>query len=472
MHEAYNSTMLFIFKEVIMSLSPPTAFPAPGTYAVEQRISLLAAPGATIHYTTDGSTPTFASPVCARDEVIFLPALNDGNTGLHTTTTISAIAVRDGQASAVARFGYTIARRDQDSYVVHELMPGFFVIRDYDNVNMYFIKGSTRSLLIDAGMGTGNLRTVIEPLRGDVPMDVFITHGHGDHVTAMGQFEDTYDVYMSHIDMPMVQASKARGGLTADLSAILDVHEGMVFDLGTYRFTVYALPGHSAGSMMLFDEAKGLLIAGDAIGSNKAGTGDALWMQYPSMWPIDHYLSALQSFRAKVAGRVKLTFGGHNDWPILGEAYLVNLEAAAQRLIDAGPDSLVPSLRPAGVWMAVEGDRMTDPNWASINVTKEACLSQPYTQIASLSNIVVQGGVLTQPIAPLQTRYTLLRSHGTALTITPVTTSRRIRRLTINGIVAQPRVPFALGNADTVQIVVTAADGISTAEYSITIQLV
>ena len=455
-----------------MPPTPPTAFPAPGTYAVEQRVSLLATPVATIHYTTDGSTPTTTSPVCGRDEVIFLPALNDGNTGLHTTTTISAIAVRDGQASGVARFGYTIARRDQDSYVVHELMPGFFVIRDYDNVNMYFIKGSTRSLLIDAGMGTGNLRTVIEPLRGDVPMDVFITHGHGDHVTAMGQFEDTYDVYMSHIDMPMVQSSKARGGLTADLSAILDVREGMVFDLGTYRFTVYALPGHSAGSMMLFDEAKGLLIAGDAIGSNKAGTGDALWMQYPSMWPIDHYLSALQSFRAKVAGRVKLTFGGHNDWPILGEAYMDNLEAAAQRLIDAGPDSLVPSLRPAGVWMAIEGDRMTDPNWASINVTKEACLSQPYTQIASLSNIVVLGGVLTQPIAPLQTRYTLLRSQDTAVTITPVTTSRQISRLTINGIVVQPRVPFAVGNADALQIVVTAADGISTAEYVIAVNTV
>ena len=73
-------------------------------------------------------------------------------------------------------------------------MPGFFVIRDYDNVNMYFIKGSTCSLLIDAGMGTGNLRTVIEPLPDDVPLDVFITHGYGDHVTAVGQFEDTYDV--------------------------------------------------------------------------------------------------------------------------------------------------------------------------------------------------------------------------------------------------------------------------------------
>jgi hypothetical protein len=80
--------------------------------------------------------------------------------------------------------------------------------------------------------------------------------------------------------------------------------------------------------------------------------------------------------------------------------------------------------------------------------------------------------VLTQPIAPLQTRYTLLRSHGTALTITPVTTSRQISRLTINGLVVQPRMPFAIGNADALQIVVTAADGISTAEYQISVRTV
>jgi glyoxylase-like metal-dependent hydrolase (beta-lactamase superfamily II) len=136
----------------------------------------------------------------------------------------------------------------------------------------------------------------------------------------------------------------------------------MVFDLGTYRFSVYALPGHSAGSMMLFDHAKGLLIAGDAVVSNKAGLADALWMQMPSMAPIDRYLSALQVFRAKVAGRIKPIYGGHNDWLLLGETYLDNLQAAAQHLVDAVPDSLMPSLRPAGVWMAVRGDRLSNPD--------------------------------------------------------------------------------------------------------------
>lgn len=449
-----------------MSLPYPMSFPAPGTYAVEQRVALIAPTNAVIHYTTDGTPPTTQSPVLAATDYILLAAHNDGTRGMTTTTTIQALAARDGQVSAPATFVYTIARRDTDQYVVHELMPGFFVIRDYDNVNMYFIRGSTRSLLVDAGMGNGNLRAVVEPLRGHLPMDVFITHGHGDHVTALGQFEDTYDVYMSHIDMPMLQAAKARG-LVADLSAIADVYEGMVFDLGTYRFSVYALPGHSPGSMMLFDEAKGLLIAGDAVGSNKAGTADALWMQMPNMAPIDVYLSALQVFRAKVAGRVKLIYGGHNDWPLLGETYLDNLQAAAQRLVDAGPDSLVPSLRPAGVWMAVQGDRLSNPDWASINVTKERCLSQPYTQIASLSNIVVHGGVLATPFVPTTTMYQLYTTARQAVTITPIPTSTHITRLTINGVPVQPGVAWSVGQASTIEMVVTARDGVHMQTYII-----
>ena len=62
--------------------------------------------------------------------------------------------------------------------------------------------------------------------------------------------------------------------------------------------------------------------------------------------------------------------------PLYGEAYLDNLQRAAQTLVDGGVDVLVPSLRPTGVWQVVTGDRLTDPNWAAINVSKETCLSR------------------------------------------------------------------------------------------------
>ena len=57
----------------------PTAFPAAGTYAVTTRITLLCdTPGATIHYTTDGSVPTPASAVFDAYNLPVLEAINDG----------------------------------------------------------------------------------------------------------------------------------------------------------------------------------------------------------------------------------------------------------------------------------------------------------------------------------------------------------------------------------------------------------
>lgn len=75
----------------------PTFTPAPGTYTSAQWVTLSAATGATIYYTTDGSTPTtamrtYVSPI---------------QVGL--TTTIKAMAVATGyDYSAVASGTYTI----------------------------------------------------------------------------------------------------------------------------------------------------------------------------------------------------------------------------------------------------------------------------------------------------------------------------------------------------------------------------
>ena len=55
----------------------PTAFPDSGMFGVTQRVTLLSAtPGATIHYTADGSPPTPASPVF---DPLVLPVVEAGS---------------------------------------------------------------------------------------------------------------------------------------------------------------------------------------------------------------------------------------------------------------------------------------------------------------------------------------------------------------------------------------------------------
>lgn len=449
------------------AVATPTAFPEPGTFGVTQRVTLLCAtPGATIHYTTDGSAPTEASPAFDPYVLPVLEAINDGDRGVTAAYEIRALAMKPGVApSGVASFRYTIARRDRDAYISQQIAPGIHMILDYDDTKMYLLLGSERAMLIDAGLGSGNLRAFVERMIGDLPLDVVISHGHPDHIAAMGQFQDHYSVYMSRRDLPMVQGFVERMGYRIDMEQIEDLREGMRFDIGDRSFTVYDLPGHSPGSVVLFDEASGLLIAGDAVGSNRPSIPDSLWMQFPGMLPIDSYLSSLQVFRSKVGGRITQIIGGHNDLPIYGETYLDNLQAAAQRLVDQGEAILTPSLRPTDAWQVVVGDRLTDPNWAAINVAKGRCLTTQPDQIATLSNLQVQGAALAPGFAPDHFSYTaMVGANATEVAIMPTAMSGRYHSLAIDDAPAISGEPHrvALAPGDTTVAITVAAPNVRT----------
>jgi glyoxylase-like metal-dependent hydrolase (beta-lactamase superfamily II) len=453
----------------------PSAFPAPGTYGVTQRITLrCATPGASIRYTTDGSDPDGSSPAFDPYMLPALEAINDGDRGASTTYTVRAVATSEGLApSPVATFTYVIDRRGKDSYLTTEVRPGIHMIRDFDDTKMYLVIGSERALLVDAGFGTGDLRGLVEGMIGDRPLDVVITHGHPDHIAAMGQFQDRANVYMNHRDLPMVQGFVERLGYRIDLEQIDDLHEGMEFALGDRTLRIYEVPGHSAGHTVLFDEASGILLASDAVGSNRPTIPDSLWMQFPTMPPIDEYLSSLQRFRARVAGKIGEIYGGHNDVPFVGEAYLDNLERAAQLLVDEGEDVLVPSLRPSDAWQVVVGDRLSDPNWAAINVAKGRCLSAPPEKIATLSNLQLQGARLEPPFAPRHFGYTVVVDAGaSSFAITPTATSGRHQDLTIDGAAHRSGAAHwvELGDGERqLTIAVTSPDGTARESYTLAV---
>lgn len=416
--------------------SMPTAFPASGTFGVTQRVTLLSAtPGATIHYTTDGSDPTPASAAFDPYVLPVLEAVNQRHKGITTAYTIKAISVKEGlEPSPTATFNYVIKRRSTDEYSSTEIRPGIHMIMDFDDTKMYLILGSKRAMLVDAGLGSGDLLGYVEKMIGDLPLDVIITHGHPDHIALMGQFQGKYNVYMNHIDIPLVNRFVEQMGYEIDTDQIIDLREGAAFDLGDRTFVTYEVPGHSLGSIVLFDEQSGILIAGDAVGSNRPTITDSLWMQFPGMAKIDEYLSTLQIFRQKIKGKVKEIYGGHNDVPFYGEAYLENLQRAAQALVDNGESALTPSLRPTDVWQVVVGDRLTDPNWAAINVAKDSCLTTPANEIAALSNLQINPGIPDIPFSPFQFNYKVVFvSHASRISIVPTAMSTKYSQLTING---------------------------------------
>lgn len=166
--------------------------------------------------------------------------------------------------------------------------------------NIWHVRGRDRDLLIDTGFGIASLQQAARELF-DKALSAVATHAHVDHVGSLHEFSDriihqaeaaeldvegeNFSLYR-HDHAPESIDSLERAGyevgptfITAmpradfNLSvftrkaapATRTVDEGDVIDLGDRRFEVLHLPGHSPGSIGLWEASTGMLFSGDAI---------------------------------------------------------------------------------------------------------------------------------------------------------------------------------------------------------------
>ena len=457
-------------------LDPPTVFPDPGTYPTTESVTLLDTdPQATIHYTWDGSMPTSKSPVYDPSQVLFIGGIYQGDHGLKAGYTIRAVAMAAGHTnSGVTNFQFVVDRRDRTAYVSEEVLPGVRMIRDSDNDKMFLVQGKKAYALIDSGQGTGKLREYISQYTGGLPLEPIFTHSHGDHIGQADQFiADTVE-RIGEADRPATERLLKSRGIAEDVIArnLQSVHNGDRVDLGDRSLVIYDAPGHTPGSIVIFDEKTGNLFTGDSFGSNSPTIPDALWLQFTQS-PLDTYLATVKTTRQYFRGKVTHLMTGHNDHPLVGEKYLDNLQSALQSLMDKGDAVLVPSYRPTGLLQVTIGDRMHDPDWVAINVNKAHYLPAPVDKIAGLTLLHVEGAVLKPSFSPGVKSYTATLSNQSktaSLRVEP--TSSRSSSLTING------KSVASGQADTVSLSgkssvatvrVASPDGSQTADYVVTI---
>ena len=164
--------------------------------------------------------------------------------------------------------------------------------------NIWHVRGRDRDAMIDSGLGIASLATAAKDLLQKEVVAV-ATHIHYDHVGGLHEFENRV---MHRIEAPEMADVHEAGGLYAsDMGEIADglrmagyevpetlvtavpegfdpaeyrvtptsvtrtVDEGDSIDLGDRHFEVLHLPGHSPGSIGLFEAATGTLFSGDAI---------------------------------------------------------------------------------------------------------------------------------------------------------------------------------------------------------------
>jgi len=123
------------------------------------------------------------------------------------------------------------------------------------NESVYLVEGEKSALLIDTGTRIENLDRIVAQFTKK-PIDVALTHTHGDHAGSVGCFD--------HIWMTQAEGISVPRGYKGKVSYMKNHQK---FDLGGRTLEVFYAPGHTTDSVLFIDEANHIGVSGDAFGS-------------------------------------------------------------------------------------------------------------------------------------------------------------------------------------------------------------
>lgn len=163
-------------------------------------------------------------------------------------------------------------------------------------INSYVVRGPDRFLMIDTGMNRPEsieaMRAGIESLAVDLDRtDIFITHGHSDHVGLVSELKtgptriflhpaDAAIVLDPHLWSNLARSAHVHGFPDADTAVgkhpgkkylfsgrpeFTPLREGDTLSVGRYCFRCVETPGHTPGHLCLFEPDAGIFFSGDHI---------------------------------------------------------------------------------------------------------------------------------------------------------------------------------------------------------------
>lgn len=210
-------------------------------------------------------------------------------------------------------------------FEVYKVAAGVFAIYEphqSEETISYLIVGSKQALLLDTGMGVGDLRQTTSELTR-LPVVVVNSHTHNDHVGDNWQFDKVYGMDMDFTrtnakgSRQDAQAEIAPGEICGKLPKGFDpktyetrpwkitsyLHDGDHIDLGGRTVEIIATPGHTPDAIALLDRDNGFLFTGPYYPAT-------IWLYRPET-DLDAYSASIRRL-AVLAPQIKTVLGAHN----------------------------------------------------------------------------------------------------------------------------------------------------------------
>ena len=136
--------------------------------------------------------------------------------------------------------------------------------------NCYLIYDEERkeAIITDPGENADFIKECIEE-RGVTPVAIFLTHAHGDHVMALPELRESYQVpvYMHELDEPMLNNGRFN---MSSFSIYLEDSDirlkgGEELEIGGMKIRVIFTPGHTPGGVCYYFYEAGFMLSGDTM---------------------------------------------------------------------------------------------------------------------------------------------------------------------------------------------------------------
>ncbi len=192
-------------------------------------------------------------------------------------------------------------------------------------VNCYIVgDDKTREVIvIDPG---GHARQIVETLETLAARvrGIVLTHAHFDHVMGVEALKRATGapLMVGAKEKPVFESVERQGeqfGLAVPRLPDPErwLQEGDIVQAGELQLTVYEVPGHSPGSIALYDAADGVVFVGDVLMRGTIGRSD---------FPGGSMEQLLRSIRSKLYALPDATrvFAGHGPMTTIGEEKQTN----------------------------------------------------------------------------------------------------------------------------------------------------
>ena len=198
---------------------------------------------------------------------------------------------------------------------------GIWKISDGGFDNIYLIEGSKKALVIDTGAGYQDIKSYVKSLTKK-PLVAVNSHAHPDHAGGNHAFSRVHlhkneiaplklftsetmmrRAYRHFLNKPFPEY--LQDDQIHSRAELVTIEQGFEFNLGDRIVSVYDIPGHTQGSIALFDSKTKSLFTGDS-------TTRMVWLQVDLSTTVEDFLDSVNTMKS-ISKDTKTLYAGHGN---------------------------------------------------------------------------------------------------------------------------------------------------------------